>query len=357
MDLLKVAMGLAQEALASTNEPVAGAANYSRSAPANSGDGDVHLLIFALDYKRTSNPLTCSMDGRNMETLARACGIADIVSMYDEQCTKENVLRAIEEVGGRCGSDDYFVIYYSGHGTSVDDEDGDEDDGKDEAFCFVDEAGQISAGSLLIDDDFAEAVVSATEEDVRIIVLTDCCHSGTIADLDKDEWENREVISIAGCLDSETSGDMGRGGIFTHSLLLAIDQLQDAGTTDYAVGMLYNATLDNDNKVFNSAQNITIQSSKAVKPDKMAWPLIPSAEYQAPLTKASVQAGGDGSAQNAIQMALQNPQLLQQLGIKPQLVQFINATGIQEGKVDPEALIKEGIKCYMAGGCKDCAIQ
>uniref|UniRef100_A0A7S2HK95 Peptidase C14 caspase domain-containing protein n=1 Tax=Zooxanthella nutricula TaxID=1333877 RepID=A0A7S2HK95_9DINO len=358
MDFLKNLVGAAQ-ALKQTNQPVASVANYLRRAPATSGDGDVHMLIFALDYKRTSNALTCSMDGRNMEALARACGVTDCVAMYDEQCTKDAAFRAIQQVGARCGDDDYFIIYYSGHGTSVEDSDGDEEDGQDEAFCFVDPAGQISCDTLMTDDEFAECVAGATEEGVRIVILTDCCHSGTIADLEKDEWEQREVVSIAGCLDGQTSGDMGKGGIFTHALLLAIDQLQDAGTDDYSIGMLYNLTLDKDNKVFNSAQDITIQTSRAVKPDGMAWPLIPKTDYKAPLTQAAQQAGGGGTAEEAMQQAMVNPQLLQQLGIKPQLAQFINSSGLQSGEIDVKQFLKAGVECYMAGGCtKDaCAIQ
>jgi len=356
MDLLKLFVAAAGEK--KTNRAVASDNLYERAAPGVSGDGEVHMLIMALDYKRTSNPLTCSMDGRNMQALARACGVQDCVAMYDEQCTKENVFRAIEEIGSRCGKDDYFVFYYSGHGTNVEDEDGDEGDGEDEAFCFVDPNGQISANTLMTDDEFSEAVINATEDGVRIVVLTDCCHSGTIADLSKDEWGQREVVSIAGCLDSQTSGDMGRGGIFTHSMLLAIDQLQDAGSQEYSVGMLHNATLENDNRVFNSAQDITIQWSAATKPNKLAWPLIPQGEYKAPLTQAA-SATGATNAEEAIQQAMVNPQLLAQLGIKPQLVQFINTSGLTSGKVDPEQLLKAGMQCYMAGGCsKDaCAIQ
>merc|ERR1711920_671227 len=148
------------------------------------------------------------------------CGVQNLVAMYDEQCTRENVLAAIEEVGGRCGEDDYFVLYYSGHGTQVEDEDGDEDEGQDEALCLVDEQGQISQGTLLVDDDFCEALTDAVDPSARIVVLTDCCHSGTICDFDKEMWEDRHAVSIAGCLDGQTSGDIGKGGIYTHSMLL-----------------------------------------------------------------------------------------------------------------------------------------
>ena len=36
-----------------------------------------------------------------------------------------------------CSLGDYFVVYYSGHGTSVDDVNKDEIDGKDEALCLM----------------------------------------------------------------------------------------------------------------------------------------------------------------------------------------------------------------------------
>lgn len=348
-------MCIAQNAMKVANQPVKADANYERPA----SDGDVHLLIMALDYKQTDNPLTCSMDGRNMEVLAQACGVSDMVVMYNEQCTKEAVLQAISEVGSRVTEDDYFIIYYSGHGTSINDEDGDEDDGKDEAFCFVDANGQISMDTLLTDDDFAEAVCDATDDSpsARILILTDCCHSGTIADLDKDCWAEREAISITGCLDSETSGDMGKGGIFTHSLLLAVDQLSEAEQEEYSIGMVYNACLENDNKIFNSAQNITIQSSAAISPDKMAWPLIPSAGYKAPLSQATT-ASGDAEGVSSL-----NPQLLAQLGINPQVAGLIQSSGIIDqivaGKIDPEKLAATGLKLFMSGACKkdNCAVM
>jgi hypothetical protein len=49
-----------------------------------------------------------------------------------------------------------------------------------------------------------------------------------------------------------------------------------------------------------------------------------------------------------------NPQLLAQFGISPQIVNFIDASGLGAGKIDPQKLVVEGVKFYMAGGCKDC---
>merc|ERR1711988_1779988 len=115
-----------------------------------------------------------------MERLAYQCGVRDITAMYDEQCTKANVLAAIEQVGGRCSEDDYFIFYYSGHGTQVLCQLGDEESGKDDALCLVDSRGQISRGTFVTDDELAAALTDSVNEQARIIVLADCCHSGTI---------------------------------------------------------------------------------------------------------------------------------------------------------------------------------
>jgi len=190
-----------------------------------------------------------------MGKLAEACQVEDVHTMYDEECTKENVKRKIQMVGRQCRSDDFFIFYYSGHGVNMKDQSGDEKDGEDEAFCFVTPDGQITVESCMVDDDFSHCLIESVPDDVQIVILTDCCHSGTIADLDSPSWGTRKAISITGCLDNQTSGDMGRGGIFTHSMLLAIAKLKQAGEAQYSVGALFNATLSEDNRVFNSAQD------------------------------------------------------------------------------------------------------
>lgn len=272
--------------------PVTSEAAYDRSAPAVDNVGQIRMIICALDYKKTKKPLTCTLDGNNMQELAKNCGVEDLTVLYDEQCTSANVERVITQVGARCQDDDYFVFYYSGHGSSVEDKDSDEDDGRDEAFCFVDINGQLNRRTKMLDDDFARIVTDALPEKCRVLVLTDCCHSATIADLDRECWEGREAISIAGCLDEEISGDIGRGGIFTHAMLLAIDKLQEAELEEYSVGMLYNATLLEDERIFHSAQHITMQHTADCEPNAMAWPLLPLVEdFEAPLKKMALAGG------------------------------------------------------------------
>lgn len=97
------------------------------------------------------------------------------------------------------------------------------------------------------------------------------------------DWAGRHAISISGCLDNETSGDTGGGGIFTHSLLLAVAKLSRVAHDDYSVGALYNATLKESQDVFKAKQDIAIQAAPSFAPDMMAWPLVPAPGYMAPL--------------------------------------------------------------------------
>lgn len=343
------------------NQPVDADNAYDREAP---GGDQVHLLICALDYKGTSCPLTCTIDGNNMQALARACGVQDMEVMYDNQCTIEDVSARVRQMAERCEEDDYFIFYYSGHGTSMDDEDGDEEDGKDEALCFVGPNGELNSSTFMSDDDFAELLTDCIPEGVRILIMSDCCHSGTIGDLDKDIWEGREVISISGCADSQTSGDIGKGGIFTHSMMLALEKLSKSGEEDFSVGMVYNATVREDDTVFKSAQDIQMECPSGMRPNQMAWPLVPRGEYRSPLSKATESvSGGDASEMDGNQLSellQQNPQLAQQLGIKPSMLPFIIGLSNQVMEHGPEYM-EMMQKLGGSGQCgqlmKQCSIQ
>jgi hypothetical protein len=64
-------------------------------------------------------------------------------------------------------------------------------------------------GSLcarLRDDDFAKLVTGSVHADTNVLILADCCHSGTVADLNKPLWQGYRVASISGCTDKQTSG-------------------------------------------------------------------------------------------------------------------------------------------------------
>lgn len=94
-----------------------------------------------------------------------------------KDATRENVVRAIENAANALQSGDIFVLYYSGHGGQLPDMDGDEDDGVDETWCLHN--GQIM-------DDHIKLLWPKFRSDVRIFVLSDSCHSGTILKMTLD---------------------------------------------------------------------------------------------------------------------------------------------------------------------------
>jgi hypothetical protein len=256
--------------------------NASGQAPIHTG-AQIHMLILALDYPGTGHELTCTEDGNNMFKLAKRCGVQDIVKLWNNEAHYEAVERAIRDMGKRCDTGDYFVFNYSGHGANVQDKDGDEEDGQDEALCLVTPDGKLDFERFMTDDDFARIITESVERDVNILIMCDCCHSGTIGDFENEEWDGFRALSMSGCKDSQTSGDTGRGGIWTHSLLLAIEELHDEGEDDYSIGQLYNIQLDKDDEVFNSKQDIQIKwTSDLGGPEDMAWPFVPPGEFTAP---------------------------------------------------------------------------
>jgi len=146
------------------------------------------------------------------------------------------------------------------------DDNNDEADALDEAFVLADEN--------LRDDDFAEVFVSSVPCGTKVIIITDCCHSGTIADLGSRAWDEVEAISLASCYDQEESGDTGRGGVFTHALLKAVEALSEG--PEYTVSTLWTMLEKAKEQHFDPT------ASRGTDARAIVWPLTPPRGYQAP---------------------------------------------------------------------------
>merc|ERR1712232_29592 len=128
--------------------------------------------------------------------------------------TKLSVASSIEQVVHTCRPGDFFIFYFSGHGTRH--------EGAD-AYCFQDDRGQVTADSCMTDSELSAVLTTGMPKGVNLIILSDCCHSDTIVDFqDNPKWTDQLVVSMAGSLDSHPSGAACHGGIFTQSMLLAI---------------------------------------------------------------------------------------------------------------------------------------
>jgi hypothetical protein len=97
-------------------------------------------------------------------------------SLFNRQATGKAIRDAIKSTLAKARSGDIVVVQYSGHGSFVPDIDGDEPDGTDECLCPYD----INARGPITDDELFR-IYSARQQGVRLLMLSDSCHSGTVA--------------------------------------------------------------------------------------------------------------------------------------------------------------------------------
>ncbi len=112
----------------------------------------------------------CENDAISMKELADSLGYTStIILTYD--ATYSRVVQEIGKAAKVLGAGDMLFLTYSGHGGQVPDANGDEDDGYDETWCLYDR--------MLIDDELSQ-LWSQFGAGVRILALSDSCHSGTV---------------------------------------------------------------------------------------------------------------------------------------------------------------------------------
>jgi len=120
----------------------------------------------------------CVPDVNNMSSLIQKLygfDAADITMLTDLAATKKAMQDAISGLvaGGKRG--DVLLLHYSGHGSNVPDDNGDEtDDHRDEILCPTD----LDWNDTLRDD-WLRSVFDGLRDGVNLTVITDSCHSGT----------------------------------------------------------------------------------------------------------------------------------------------------------------------------------
>jgi hypothetical protein len=213
----------------------------------------------------------CEFDAKDMEAIAAARGFQTQILLTD-RATVANVTSAIAEAAAALRPGDLLLITYSGHGAQVPDLNGDEgQDEKDETWVLYDR--------MLVDDELY-ALWGQFAEAVRIAVVSDSCHSGSVTrDVFFDpepsgryrmlprESESRtytthrdlydgiqatnpqgdhvgvgaSVLLLSGCLDNQRSLDGDRNGAYTEALLrVLLDEQFQGGYRGFqeAIGRL-----------------------------------------------------------------------------------------------------------------------
>lgn len=99
-----------------------------------------------------------------------------VSKLLDKKATKAAMVKAIGKLVQEAKSGDLVLITYSGHGSYIPDEDGDEPDGTDEVLCPWD----IEKNGPLSDDELY-GLFSERQRGAKIVFVADSCHSGSVA--------------------------------------------------------------------------------------------------------------------------------------------------------------------------------
>jgi hypothetical protein len=192
----------------------------------------------------------CIADARDMRALAKKKGFTGNTLLLDGQATAAAVTAAIQDAGKKLAKGDILLLTYSGHGGQVRDTNSDESDNDrmDETWVLFDRQ--------LVDDELYN-LWAKFKAGVRVLVLSDSCHSGTVVKnippfmgrgprpramprsvgiavekahralyrsiQEKNRGTentkvNASVLLISGCMDNQTSMDGEKNGAFTGTL-------------------------------------------------------------------------------------------------------------------------------------------
>lgn len=212
------------------------------------------VIVGIADYKEDSYKLNYTaeeaVDVRNL--LIDSCGVSphNIILLTDSAASKESITEALTSLNTHLSEQDTVLFYFSGHGAFVQDHDGDEEDGVDEALVPWDAAP--GREDKLILDDLLGWHINRLEAG-RVLVLVDACYSGgqgkSVAfvsaspkgprdSIVKDIFTSQESRSgrvlLAASSPEESAWEVPtlKRSLFTHFLLRAIGEQQADADAD-----------------------------------------------------------------------------------------------------------------------------
>jgi metacaspase-1 len=130
----------------------------------------------------------CEFDANDMKAIADSRGFEPTI-LLTQEATAKAVEAAIKATAKELDSGDVFFVTYSGHGGQVPDKnDEEEQDRSDETWVLYDRQ--------LVDDELY-ALWGKFKPGVRILVLSDSCHSGSVTKKIEDEEAVPDVVATA----------------------------------------------------------------------------------------------------------------------------------------------------------------
>lgn len=221
-------------------------------------------VTVGINYEKSSNQLYgCIQDSNNVKKiLAEKYKFNEILQLTDHTPilpTLNNIVFAIRWLVSGAQDGDELYLHYSGHGSqkkATKESMPYEEDGMDEAIVPID----FQTSGYLIDDIlYDELVKTLYGKSVKLNVIVDACHSGTMLDLvfsSRITSDNRlmsynyvpkeqvsiytmkpNILFLSGCMDAETSADAGDSvsgsyGALTNAFLKVLGNYSYRPTVD-----------------------------------------------------------------------------------------------------------------------------
>jgi metacaspase-1 len=134
----------------------------------------LHLGLNSYDpdhYSGYPPLLGAERDAKAMAQIAERTGFTPALLLAGD-ATFDTVRARIADAAAKLRAGDIFLFTFAGHGSTVPDQNGDEPTGCDQTICLYDQQ---------IVDDLLYSDFSAFAKGVRILMVSDSCHSGTVA--------------------------------------------------------------------------------------------------------------------------------------------------------------------------------
>src|SRR3712207_6113336 len=134
------------------------------------------LCVGINDYPGTNSDLSgCVNDANDWAQELQSRGY-EVTTLLDREATRRALADALTSLVSTARAGDSLVFTFSGHGSWLPDDSGDEPDSRDEMLCPHD----VSDEQYLMDDDLA-AIFEQKPKNVNLYFISDSCHSGSVA--------------------------------------------------------------------------------------------------------------------------------------------------------------------------------
>ena len=146
---------------------------------------EVYGLVVGIDdYIGTNNDLAGAVnDARDIAQALKKAGAARVITLVDDQATKDTIVETWNALVGLAKKGDTIVFSYAGHGGQEPEPPGrnGEEDGLNENFLLAKyQPTGIGTRERIVDDEIFEWLTAAEAKGITVVLVADSCHSGTM---------------------------------------------------------------------------------------------------------------------------------------------------------------------------------